>query len=324
MTYIVSKEWYLWLDFKNHITWLGAFSCTAVNVLTEEIRIGECRSEYTSREPEHRKCVWLKSYWLLEHEKRNHLTLNCVRAEKPVSIYTFVTDSTLSSAQWHCYWFASWNGMLVSSVGSYCKDITWEFKVCHRLNLSCETLLLMHADGLMVLPLSLTPSHFRNAVPRDYFLWLQSRAFSFSCGLFFRVMPFFFFLVSLQNTKILLQWTNSGRSPPKLSLFSLLPLLSFPRHSEHSSRRRSRASPIRLETCLPSSVHISSRGGATLFLLALSFHTTSLANLNSSERRWECWWPRCSAALGCVCFPPAGVWAGPSVGGSGATSWDRN
>lgn len=50
------------------------------------------------------------------------------------------------------------------------EGITSEFKVFHRLNLLCETLLLLHADGLMVLRLSLTQSHFQNAILRDYFL----------------------------------------------------------------------------------------------------------------------------------------------------------
>lgn len=51
-----------------------------------------------------------------------------------------------------------------------CMNITSEFEVFHSLNLFCETFLLMYADGLIVLLLSLTQSHVQNAMLRDYFL----------------------------------------------------------------------------------------------------------------------------------------------------------
>lgn len=59
---------------------------------------------------------------------------------------------------------------LLVAWGTSSEGIAREFKVFHSLNLFCETLLLLHADGLMVLRLSLTQSHFQSAVLRDYFL----------------------------------------------------------------------------------------------------------------------------------------------------------
>lgn len=133
----------------------------------------------------------------------------------------------------------------------------------------------MHADGLMLLWLSLTRSHFQNAMPRDYFLWLQSWLSVtwpiFECNFF----PFFFFCLSAKH-KDFAKMVLCGWLPPK-ARFSQLQPLSFPKLN--ASLQVVLISHWQIFRWSFPSVH----GVAPSLFVINSFHTTNLANLNSND-----------------------------------------
>lgn len=143
----------------------------------------------------------------------------------------------------------------------------------------------------------------------------QSWAFSFSHGLFFSAMPFFFFFCLFAKHKDFAKMNElCGGSPPK-SAFSPPQPLSSPRHSVHCPRSCSRASLICLEMCLPSSVH---RVAGSVPHRFSSHDQPSRSEFKRAVL--EGWWTRYSATLGCVRLDPAISRAEQHVGGSGTTS----
>lgn len=105
---------------------------------------------------------------------KNHLILHFIRRRKNY-IHTFVIYS--GSSHWDVTYLPLEMTYLLRVWETICKGIMSELKVFHSLNLFHETLLLLHADGLMVPRQSLTQSHFQNTVPRfifcDYSLGLS-------------------------------------------------------------------------------------------------------------------------------------------------------